>query len=147
MKQILYYSLFLAVGFLFNIQTLNAQERNDKQGSEKNNSKFSGDKFKDETYKISASSKHRFEAADPGLLKKLNMQGKIVNVVVGRFLLEYWGTCFIFQPNIEDCSDCILLWHDYNNDQFVQARKELRAVCQSTFRACGINVRKKSTCN
>ncbi len=146
MKQIFSYTLLIAFGILMSNLNLNAQESNSRLIFEKINSKFSGEKFEDGAYKINEASKHKFEAADPELLKKLKLEGQIINAVLGTFLLEFWGVCYIFQPNTNDCSDCILIWYDHNNDNLVQPRKEIRAVCERSLKACGLNVRKMSKC-
>ena len=127
--------------------TLSAQNSGKAiQNFSKIKSKFVGKKFKDGDYKIKDSGKLQIKPIESATLKKLNLEGAIVNVVWGTLLLEYWGKCNVFLPNSEDCEDCILIWYDYNQDQLVQPRKELRAICQKSLRACGIIVKERPSC-
>ncbi len=58
------------------------------------------------------------------------------------FILKYKGSCYEFKAYSKDCNSCVILWKDLNKDKKVQVKKELKAVCKKTGKACDIKVRK-----
>jgi len=143
-------SKIMVFGLLFMAIIVNTLSAQNSEKAIKNfikiDSKFIGNQFEAGDYKVKDNPKLQVKRIESATLKKLNMEGAIVNVIWGAFLLEYWSKCKIFVPDTNDCEDCILLWYDYNQDNLVQPKKELRAICQRTLKACKIIVRERKSC-
>lgn len=90
-----------------------------------------------ENPKVTKSDRTFLEPVESNIAKKFEISTGIL-----QFVDNFYKGCYIYRADKSDCGDCTLLWFDRNGDGVIQIKRELRAVCKSTFEACNVEVEK-----
>ena len=147
MKKDMFRKLVLCLMLLFISYSMNVVFSQSKEvkkfESIKSNFIKSGDfKIKD-GQKITSNDKTSFRQIEKKTAEKLE-----ISAFTFQFMDYLLVGCDLYKPDRSRCEDCTLLWFDSNQDGLLQHSKELRAICKSTLRACGITVERiHQACN